>query len=302
MTAPIDFLVIGAQKAGTTTIHDALEAHRLVSVPSQKETQFLSNPERQSRGLDWYAAQFDSAALVRGEVDPSYLYEPAAPAFVAEQGWVPKIVVVVRDPFERALSHYQMSVRRGVEPLGFRAAIEAEPERLQSGAWADRSHYSYVDRGRYVAQIERWRQALPGADFLFLYFDELRDAPEDTSRRLFTFLGVDPDGARLGHAHQSGAARSRLLAKVLWRRPAALRRLLHRLVPSERVRSRLAHRLDQANLGAATTPSEQADDRELRGLVWDRLPWQPDDLAEIVGRPAPADGQRWTSSNGQRSS
>jgi hypothetical protein len=111
-----------------------------------------------------------------------------------------KLIVLVRDPVERALSHYHHEVALGREPLSFEDAIEAEPERTRgeeerlarepgyfSHAWWD---YTYLARGRYAEQLERWLAVFPREQLLVVPSDELADEPEETYGRVLEFLAA----------------------------------------------------------------------------------------------------------------
>src|SRR6266480_7948081 len=127
-----DFLILGAQKAGTTALYAYLRQHPEITGPSWKEVSFFDR--HYARGEAWYRGNFPNSLRARGklvgEASPSYLFHPLAPERVA--GLVPeaKLIALVRNPVDRAYSHYQHEVALGREPLSFEDAVAAEYERL----------------------------------------------------------------------------------------------------------------------------------------------------------------------------
>jgi hypothetical protein len=101
-----------------------------------------------------------------------------------------KLIFVLRDPVTRAYSQFLMSRRRGYERLGFEAAIEAEPQRLEQGNIQARSDFSYVARGYYFEQINRFLKYFPREQMLFLFSDELKSQPETVLKEVYSFLGL----------------------------------------------------------------------------------------------------------------
>ena len=197
------FLVIGAQKAGTTALYAYLRQHPAITGPSWKEVSFFDR--HYARGVAWYRGNFPNSLRARGdlvgEASPSYLFHPLAPERVA--GLVPeaKLIALVRNPVDRAYSHYQHEVALGREPLSFEDALAAEHERLSgeeermvadpayfSHAWWN---YTYLARGRYAEQLERWFASFPREQLLVLLTDELAQDPAGAYRRVLDFLGVE---------------------------------------------------------------------------------------------------------------
>ena len=193
------FLVIGAQKAGTTALYAYLRWHPEITGPSWKEVSFFDR--HWWRGEAWYRGQFPLRASERlvGEASPSYLFHPLAPerarALVPEA----KLVALLRDPVERAYSQYQHEVALGREPLSFEDALEAEEERTRgelerlvadpryfSRAWWD---HTYAARGLYAEQLERWLAVYPREQLLVLTTEELGERTAETYAAVLSFLG-----------------------------------------------------------------------------------------------------------------
>ena len=194
-----DFLILGAQKAGTTALYAYLRWHPEITGPSFKEVSFFDR--HYAKGERWYRAHMPvrRRSLV-GEASPSYLFHPLAPERVA--GMLPgaRLIALLRNPVDRAFSHYQHEVALGREPLSFEDAVDREDERMQgelermlrdpsyfSLAWWN---YTYIARGRYAEQLERWFAAFPREQLLVLFTEQLSADTAATYRRVLDFLGV----------------------------------------------------------------------------------------------------------------
>ncbi len=183
-----EFLVIGGQRCGTTSLYRYLAAHPSVRPATGKELQFFSLHHR--RGERWYRAHFPvrPPGVSSFEASPYYLFDPEAPARAAAMLPQARFVALIRDPAERAYSHYLHSRSYGVEPLSFAEALDAEPRRLATGGHAARRRFSYVARGRYAEQLSRWFDHVPRDRVLVVRTEELNSRyPE-----ILGFLGLDP--------------------------------------------------------------------------------------------------------------
>ena len=196
---PPDFVIVGAQRAGTTSLFRYLAAHPDVAVPGEKELHFFDLGF--ARGGDWYRQQFPVDG-VTGEATPYYLFHPHAPRRLAAALPVAKLIVLLRDPVERAVSHYKHEVATGFEPLAFEEAVAREEERLLGEAErleADETYYSfahqhwtYVARGRYAEQLERWFSLVARERVLVLRSEDLYADPAAALAETLAFLGLEP--------------------------------------------------------------------------------------------------------------
>ena len=206
-----DYLIIGAQRAGTTSLFKYLVQHPAVGRPFLgKGAHFFDT--NYSPDLDAYRAYFPTTAykwyvmasrrmgFVTGEGSPYYLAHPHAPQRIAEALPEVKLIALLRDPVERAYSHYQHEVARGFEDLAFDDALEQEPKRLAGEVERMRSdpsynsfalqHHSYVSRGRYAEQLEVWYGLFPREQVLVLRSEDLFADPERVYLDVLRFLGV----------------------------------------------------------------------------------------------------------------
>ncbi|WNM27809.1 sulfotransferase [Demequina capsici] len=262
------FVVVGAQKAGTTTLHEWLASDPAFSVPAIKETHFFTDATLREKGLSWYTSQFPENGGLRGEVDPDYLSSPeAARDLRSVVGDVP-IVILMRDPIRRSHSQYQMSVRRGLEQRPFADALEAEFTLLANGERAS-DHLDYLWRSLYSRHIATYRSLFSHVR-VYRFEDLVTGSPEsrqDFYEDFVRFIFQDPERiVRAPSTHQAnpaGRARNGALARLIWDRGSAtrLRRFVRTAIPSETVRASAARKLDKLNRadGAATGKLELAD-------------------------------------------
>jgi hypothetical protein len=207
------YLIIGAQRAGTTSLHRYLVQHPAVrTMLRTKGVHFFDT--NYVRGIDWYASRFPTRLygwyvrrrhgmeLLTGEASPYYVFHPQVPYRVARHLPDVKLILLLRDPVQRAYSHYQHEVARGFETLGFEEAIRAEPERLAGererllaepfyNSFAHQ-HHSYLARGHYDEQLATWRSLFPDRQLLVLSSERFFAEPDRTFRQVLDFLGLPP--------------------------------------------------------------------------------------------------------------
>lgn len=202
-----DFLVIGAQRSGTSSLYKYLGQHPSIVPSLRKETEFFT--ARHSAGEAWYRAHFPLQArhdnLENGrqltfEADPSYLFDPRAPLRAKTLVPEAKIVVLLRDPVARAVSHYNHNRRIGQETFSLSEALDLEDDRLRGEVermWLDPFYpaksyhrYSYMTRGIYVEQLERWLELFSADRIKVIHSDDLFTRPAEVYGDLLRFLDV----------------------------------------------------------------------------------------------------------------
>jgi len=170
-----NFLCVGAQKAGTTTLHDILIQHPEIYLPEIKETKFFQDNSKYRKGLDYYEKEFFgkwNGERAVGEIDSVYMYFEYVPERIYKHlGKDIKLIFMLRNPVDRAYSHYWMSYRRGYETETFERAIELEQKRIKIDEF-HKIHFSYIDRGFYAKQIKRYLKLFPKENMLFIIFEE----------------------------------------------------------------------------------------------------------------------------------
>ncbi|WP_374577417.1 sulfotransferase [Phenylobacterium sp.] len=213
----IDFVVVGVQKAGTTALHDYLSNDPAYGMAIAKEAHFFDDDSLnwKSPAYESYHAQFDwNRSLIRGEATPIYIYWPNCLERMAAYNPDMKIVVMLRDPVERAWSHWKMEAARGVESHDFSWCIREGRRRLQCRIpWGVDREISYVERGFYGEQLERLFGVFPPSQVLIIEADDLKQRPADPLARLNAFLGAPSPAATDRRSVHVGPASSASLSK-----------------------------------------------------------------------------------------
>jgi hypothetical protein len=200
-----DFLVIGAPKAGTTALHAALAQHPgLYMSPIKEPKHFLTDGPPPTRGGPgdvqtyrqhiWrradYEALFDGApeGTLRGESTPLYMYDPEAMRRIRQAIPDAKLIVILRDPVERAHSNWTHLWSAGLEPIGDFVLACAEEQRRIDAGWASFWHYTRLSR--YGEQLEHVFSLFPREQVHVIRYRQLVDEPAKTLDEIFRFLGV----------------------------------------------------------------------------------------------------------------
>lgn len=201
-----DFIIIGAPKAGTTSLHRYLATHPQIYMTPDKEPRYMAHPDvrptyrggtarKYNREVTWrfdeyrrlFAGRRDE--LVAGEASPLYMWSPVAAETIHRLVPEAKLVAILRDPVSRAYSHFFHNRRLGREPLAdFGAALAAERERVEYG-WIPTVHYR--GRGRYGEQLTRYLELFPRDRLIVFLQEDLSRRPAEMMAELCRFLGVD---------------------------------------------------------------------------------------------------------------
>ncbi|HYT35127.1 MAG TPA: sulfotransferase domain-containing protein [Ktedonobacteraceae bacterium] len=206
-----DFIIIGTQRGGTTSLYYYLTEHPGIARALMKEVHFFD--DHYSEGLSWYRAQFPSSLhkyyteqvrkehFITGESSPYYLFYPHAPGRISQVVPGAKLIVLLRNPIDRAYSHHWLVTLEGKETLAFAQAIEQETERLagehkkivadERYASFNHRHFSYLARGIYVDQLQHWMQYYPRAQFLILKSEDFYKDTANILHQTLDFLGVE---------------------------------------------------------------------------------------------------------------
>lgn len=188
----LDFIGIGAEKAGTTWIADCLREHPEIYINQQKEIFFFNEFDphflkvrnfKYDRGISWYKRQFKNCTngKLKGEISPTYLYCPKAAKRIKKHFSNVKIIVSVRNPVDRAYSQYLHDVRLGViKNIKFEKALE--------------KYDNYFEKGYYLKHIKRYLELFPKKNIFIIISEEMKNNPAKTIKKLYTFLKVkDPN-------------------------------------------------------------------------------------------------------------
>jgi len=205
-TTDPNFLVIGAQRAGTTWLDAALRAHPQIYLPERrKEIHYFD--EHYARGGDWYREFFHAAAqrpglIAIGEITPRYLFDPFVPQRIARDFPSMRLIAILRNPAERAYSQFGMHIgRKGASGNDFRAFLQENPDAY--------------DRGLYHAQLERYRSHFSASQMLVLIFEEVMSARHVALAQVCRFLELDEfDWSRVAIHEKAGVATAPRFASV----------------------------------------------------------------------------------------
>jgi Sulfotransferase family len=261
MKDTLDFIVIGAQKAGTTSLFEYLRRHPQLSLPDGKELPFFNDEQARARGWELYLRKAFALAHPDtrwGTATPQYmaggLIDRANPGIDGErydERTIPqriherlphaRLIAILRDPVERARSHHRMTAMEGIEERSFTHAIREllRPEALAQARREPRETTAYVTWGEYGRILEGFYDVFPADQLLVLYTAELERDPRSLLRRVFEFLDVDADFVpeNLGTQYRVGGAQRRIawLGTYSWLSPLALQRVLTRNFLSRRL-------------------------------------------------------------------
>jgi hypothetical protein len=195
----VAFIVAGVQKGGTTALFDYLGEAPELSLSRVKEVHFFDDESQDWARPDYAAYHANFAAFdgrPRGEATPIYLYWPQSLERMAAYNPATKLIVVLRDPVERAWSHWKMEYARGVETRPFAWCIREGRRRLfDAEPWGFHRETSYVERGFYGEQMARVYGLFPRDQVLVLRSDDLRREPGATLSRVRRFLGLEQAAA-----------------------------------------------------------------------------------------------------------
>src|SRR5437879_5500890 len=208
----LDFIVAGAQKSGTTALHCFLKKHPQIALPDRQEMHFFDDEEIFSGPVDYQLLHrhfrvrafrgvgskpeaglaLINRRLLAGEVTPSYLYWKPAMERIRNYNPQIKLIILLRNPVDRAFAHWNMQRFKGREPLDFLDALKEERSRLAALPPKESRRFAYVDRGFYSGQVERVFKFFPREQVKIVKFESFRDRKQEALGEIFEFLGVKP--------------------------------------------------------------------------------------------------------------
>lgn len=220
--APPSFIVLGAVKAGTTSLYNYLDQHPQIQMSAwnwpryfhvasgapdfaklaqrygdtrrrESEGRFdMMFPARIPRSIEQYEALWPEtdAARVEGEVSPTYLHDPDVCAEIAKRKPATKLIIALRNPVDRAYSHFVMDRRKGWEQIGdFGESLNEEPIQADNFFWGRRH---YIRHGLYADAVERYRESFPRNQIKVVFYEDLVRDPAAYLAEILDFIGVDP--------------------------------------------------------------------------------------------------------------
>ena len=251
-----NFMCLGAAKSGTTTLYDILRQHPDVYIPSFKEPHFFDIPENYKNGINWYEKNYFKSAnkKIVADFTPSYFFDKEAPKRIFESlGGKVKFVVILRNPVDRAYSHYLHSKRDDHEDLEFKEALMNESLRLrkyeENGDYLSYLRQSYVSQGLYSNMLERYLEYFSLDSFLFIQFEgEFIKHREETIIKILNFLEIDNFDLKIDiKSNPASKEKSKTLKRIMKKR-GWWRKTLKLLVPSIQLRQIIRNKIQRANI------------------------------------------------------
>lgn len=207
------FFIVGAQRSATTYLYQLLDEHPQIEMakPIRPEPKFFLLDDLYAQGIDAYFAQFFDASAApdrRGEKSTSYSESEKAARRIADHFPQARIIFLLREPIERAVSNYWFSVRNGLETRPIGEALREEDSRRGSYLTSV-SPFAYVKRGLYIDQIDLYERFFPHEQIGIFLHERLTASPE-TLDSVYRFLGVDdtfnpPSWGQVINAGQKGS-------------------------------------------------------------------------------------------------
>jgi len=220
----LDFIVIGAQKSATTSLFRYLQQHPEISMPADKEAPFFSEDKFYRLGWEGFAStRFDPSAVGQlwGTVSPQYMSDVRVPARIADHMPNTKLIALLRNPVDRAYSHYRMAVRRGTEKRSFSEAVDdlcrsrqqhsdsTVPDVQIEDSIKNHEDEHYLAWGEYGRVLELYRTYFVKDRILVLYMNDLESNPDQTVKTALDFIGANSQiiPANVGKTYHAGGTK-----------------------------------------------------------------------------------------------
>jgi hypothetical protein len=278
----LDFIVIGVHKSGTTALFQYLRHHPRIFIPPEKEVGFFSNDDWFARGWEQFVQEFFARApreLLWGKITPQYMAYPQVPERLFRKMPEVKLIALLRNPVDRAFSHYRMAVRIGGEKRPFREVVSDQLEKPDV--------VNLLSLGEYGRILRPYLRYFPREQLLVLFTEEFEKHPQVVLDSILTHIELEPgfSPSNLGEPYHRGGTRQRFP----WLIPAARRALpfwwLWKALPENRKRVIRFWFQTQINTIPESPPpletdlrSEliefyRADVQDLENLIGKNVPW-----------------------------
>ncbi len=254
------FLIIGAQKSGTTSLHNILKQHSKVYLPPEKEIHFFCDDKKYVKGLSYYSSFFIDAGdeQLIGEITPRYIWKPyVAERIFKDLGNKIKLIAILRNPADRVYSHYKMDIKNGVAKKSISNIVNNQLKQIQN---TNKFHtgLGHVSRGFYAKQIKRYLEFFPLEQMHFILFeDDFLKNREKTINDIFDFLNIEKEDIMVSiKSNISGKPKSKLFDTIL-NTPNFINRIAKKLIPSEKYKFLLKSKLLGINTDKSSFPDEE---------------------------------------------
>jgi len=260
---------VGTQKAGTTSLYALMGQHPQVCVTKKKETGFFYLKDLYDKKYSWFLNEcFPQSTLdqILFEADPNYMYFPRCTARIYHCNPEARLIVMLRNPADRAFSQYLMMKKWALEELSFEEACVAESERIRSGEW-QQADFGYVDRSRYAQQIDSILQVFPKKQVFFVLFEEFVKDQQSVFIKIQEWLGLPVNINDPVNENVSSRPRNQLLTKLLHQpRYKILRKVVGKIIGGNKKLNYklgvLIERFNQSSYSSSRRPQLDPEMRE----------------------------------------
>ena len=240
----VDFFIVGAPKAGTTSLYHYLDKHPEINMSSEKEPNYFSNDELEEQGMYYGKPRINKIEMyhslfvkhrqfkLRGEGSVSYLFYKNVPAKIKEYNPKAKIIIMLRNPVDRAFSHYLMDRRLGLVYDSFEDVINKKSAHKDAKLF----YQQYIQVGEYANQVKRYLDNFDRKDILFINYDELKKDVTAVIQNTYSFLGLDMScRANLEKKHNTYTMPKNNIIRFIYSF-VSLRKILSSLFPKSLIR------------------------------------------------------------------
>lgn len=236
MNNKVNFLIIGTQKAGTTSLYQYIRQHKDIYFSDLKEVTYFVQDELYAKGEEYYHSFFQN---YDGEKVVASAYVHMLPCIkcperVKKYNPDMRFIVMLRDPIKRAYSAYNYAIKNGWENKknSFEETIGLEKNRVENEEY----NLMYFENGQYYKHIKRWQESFPKENFLLIKDTDLKNNSEEVLKKIFLFLGIGDYSARIDVSkefNRAGVVHSSLLQSFLTNKNLFVKKMLGRLLPAK---------------------------------------------------------------------
>ena len=240
----VDFFIIGAPKAGTTSLYHYLDEHLEVEMSSQKEPDYFSDDALQEQGMYYGKNRIDTLdkynnlfvkpqAKLRGEGSVSYFFYDDVPNKIKKYNPDSKIIIMLRNPIDRAFSHYLMDYRLGLVSESFEDIVKKN----SNHKYAHLFYQQYIQVGEYANQLKRYLNVFNRENILLIDYEDFKKDVAGVVNKTYLFLGVNDDfQSNLNKKHNTySMPKNRIIRYIYSFVP--LRYLLTSIFPKEMIKN-----------------------------------------------------------------
>ena len=260
-----NFMCIGASKSGTTSLYDILKQHSNIFLPTFKEPHFFDISPVYEHGISWYDKTYFSGVKKEkciGDFTPTYLFDKYAPERIfSSLGKNVKFIIILRNPVDRAYSHYLHSKRDLHEHLSFEDALKKKVD--EKNNYLTYLRTSYVEQGRYADMLQRYFALFSKNNFLILHFEEdFVAAREQTMTKVFKFLNLKEEDINFNIRSNKASKTKFIWLKSLMQKTGWWRQIIKYIFPSLKIRQIIKNRIQRLNITPFTPPKLSDEERK----------------------------------------